>query len=135
MYCRLTTTGYDLNTSRGSSHVHGVAWLQNAPDVQNVLASDDPLAQDLIRYIDRTVSTTNPAVLHDGSNISNASPALINSHICSKPYSEVEDHLQDLNDLIATPSDTHVVQLHIVYTQYRSVALIIPSHCKQRQTL
>lgn len=88
---------------RGSPHIHGVAWLQDAPDVESVLQADDPLVQaELIKYIDRTVCTINPAVLNDGSNISNAPPPQINPHICNQPYSRVEDHQQDLIDLIAT---------------------------------
>ena len=60
------------------------------------------MQEELIRYIDRTVSTINPAVLHDGSNVSDAPSPKTNPHICNKQYSEVEDHQQDLNDLIAT---------------------------------
>ncbi len=88
---------------RGSPHVHGVAWLQDAPDVEKVLASDDPTCQqELIKHINRTVSTINPAVLPDGSNVSDAPLPKTNPHVCNKRYSEVEDHHQDLNDLIAT---------------------------------
>ena len=88
---------------RGSPHIHGVAWLRDAPDVESVLqANNTSMQAELIKYIDRTVCTTNPAVLDDGSNISNAPPPQINPHICNKPYSSVEDHQQDLNGLIAT---------------------------------
>ena len=88
---------------RGRPHIHGVAWLRDAPDVESVLqANNTSMQAELIKYIDRTVCTTNPAVLDDGSNISNAPPPQINPHICNKPYSSVEDHQQDLNGLIAT---------------------------------
>ena len=88
---------------RGSPHVHGVAWLHDAPDVQNILATDDlPSQEELIRHIDTIVSTINPAVLRDGSNSSDAPPPKVNPHICNKQYLEVEDHHQDLSDLIAT---------------------------------
>ena len=88
---------------RGSPHVHGIAWLNNALDVSNMLASDDPsVREELIRFIDNTVSTTNPGVLEDGSNISDAPLPQTNPHICNKSYVEIEDHLQDLNALIAT---------------------------------
>lgn len=40
---------------RGSLHIHSVAWIQDAPHMQNVLVTDDLLM--LIKYIDRTVST------------------------------------------------------------------------------
>ncbi len=85
---------------RGSPHVHGVAWLEDAPDVEKVLASED--LKELVMYINRTVITINPAVLPDGSNVSDAPLLKTNPHICNKAYSEVEDHQQDLNDLIAT---------------------------------
>ena len=94
-YSRPRTTGYDLSIShRGSPHVHGVAWLEDAPDVDKVLSS-----AILPQYIDRTITTMNPAVLPDGSNVSDA-PSLpkTNPHVCNKPYCEVEDHYQDLND-------------------------------------
>ena len=65
-----------VSAQRGSPHVHGVAWLEDAPDVEKVLSSavEDPsIVQDLIRYIDKTVTTMNPAaVLPDGSNVSDA---------------------------------------------------------------
>lgn len=88
---------------RGSPHVHGVAWLEDAPDVEEVLSSEDPSAhQELIQYINRTVTTINPAILPDGSNIADAPLPKTNPHICNKPYTDVEDHHQDLIDLIAT---------------------------------
>ena len=88
---------------RGSPHVHGVAWLNNAPDVEKILSSEDPTnLEELIRFIDNTVSTTNPAILPDGSNVSDTPPPTVSPHICNKPYSEVVDHKQDLNELIAT---------------------------------
>jgi len=71
--------------------------------VKNILAYSDPnTEQDLIRHIDKIVSTINPAVLPDGSNLSDAPPLKVNPHICNKPYLEIDDHHQDLNDLIAT---------------------------------
>jgi len=88
---------------RGSPHVHGVVWLQDAPDAQNILANDNSTSlEELITYIDRTVSTTNPAVLHDGSNVSDAPLPKLHPHACNQSYLQVEDHHQDLNDLIAT---------------------------------
>ena len=88
---------------RGSPHIHGIAWLQDAPDVQNVMMTNDlSVKEQLITYIDCKVCTINPAVLRDGSNVSDAPPPKINPHICNKRFSEVEDYQQDLNDLIAT---------------------------------
>ena len=89
---------------RGSPHVHGLAWLPGAPDVDKVLASpDDPAArQELVQYVNKVVCTVNPAVLPDGSNVDSAPAPKTDPHVCNKPYAEVEDIQQDLVDLIAT---------------------------------
>ena len=90
---------------RGSPHVHGVAWLEGAPDVEKVMSSavEDPSSlENLIKYIDRTVTTINPAVLPDGSNVSDAPLPKTDPHVCNKSYLEVEDHHQDYMDSIAT---------------------------------
>lgn len=109
---------------RGSPHVHGLAWLEDAPNVETIFsatsdreanppnATHDPSGsedstlhaakQQLIEYINRTVSTINPAVLPDGSNVADAPLPKTSPHICTKPYSEVVDYHQDLADLIAT---------------------------------
>ena len=50
---------------RGSPHVHGLAWLPDAPNVEQVLASSatstDAAKEALIQHVDRIVSTTNPS--------------------------------------------------------------------------
>ena len=74
---------------RGSPHVHGLAWLPDAPDVEQLLSPPN-------------VSTRNPAVLPDGSNVDDAPAPKTNPHVCHKAYSEVEDLHQDLADLVAT---------------------------------
>ena len=80
-----------------------MAWLEDAPDVEKVLAADDPSSQEeLITYIDKTVTTINPAILPDGSNVSDTPLPKTNPHVCNKSYTEVEDHHQDLCDLVAT---------------------------------
>ena len=88
----------------GSPHVHGLAWLPGAPDVQ---LFTDPVAaeenhQQAIAFINSVISTTNPALLPDGSNLSEAPRAQTDPHICNKAYAEVTDHEQDLSQLIAT---------------------------------
>lgn len=47
--------------------MHGLAWL---PDVE-LLGDDsyDTLKEEIIRHADQLVSTVNPAVFPDGSNI------------------------------------------------------------------
>ena len=89
---------------RGSPHIHGLAWMNNAPNVEQILATPNNATQKekLIRYIDSLVSTTNPAVLPDGSNMESAPHPKVNPHICAKSYLQIEDHQQDLVDLIAT---------------------------------
>ena len=91
---------------RGSPHVHGLAWLPDAPDVEQVHADSEEIStaakEALLQYVDKIVSTTNPAVLPDWSNVDEAPPPKTNPHICNQPYSEVEDLDQDLTDLIAT---------------------------------
>jgi hypothetical protein len=91
---------------RGSPHVHGLAWLPDAPDINQILSSSDAnstaTTEALLQYVDNVVSTTNPAVLPDGSNVDEAPPPKTNPHICNLPYLEVEDFDQDLTDLIAT---------------------------------
>ena len=101
---------------RGSPHIHGLAWLPNAPDVQQILSLpgiQNTNKEDLIKFIDGLISTCNPAVLPDGSNLNNAPPPKVNPHICSLPYLEVEDHQQDL---IARP-----LMLNICLVVYSTV--------------
>ena len=91
---------------RGSPHVHGLAWLPDAPNVEEVLSNSDAIStaakEALLQYVDKVVTTVNPAVLPNGSNVDEAPPPKTNPHICNLPYSEVEDFDQDLADLIAT---------------------------------
>lgn len=90
---------------RGSPHVHGLAWLPNAPDVEQLLSSADTfdaVKEEIIQYADKIVSTINPAILPDGSNINDAPPAKTDPHICNKAYAEVTNFSEDLSDLVAT---------------------------------
>ena len=87
---------------RGSPHVHGLAWLSGAPDVEQIVASADgadTAKEELIRYVDKIVTTLNPAILPDGSNADDATPPKTNPHICNKPYAAIEDFYQDLTNL------------------------------------
>ena len=84
---------------RGSPHVHGVVWLQDASDARIYYPAGQ---EELIEYIERTVSTTNPDVLEDGTNVCDAPPPELDPHIYNQSYLQIEDYQQDLNDLIAT---------------------------------
>ena len=88
---------------RGSPHVHGLAWLPGTPDVERLL--DDPsdaLMQEIIKHADYLVSTTNPAVLPDGSNITDAPAPKTDPHVCNKAYGDIQDFDEDLADLVST---------------------------------
>lgn len=89
---------------RGSPHIHGLAWFPDAPSVQDILADSNSTSREqLTKYVNKIISTTNPAVQPDGSDVNTAvPPASCNPHICSKPYADVVDFNQDLIDLIAT---------------------------------
>ncbi len=75
---------------RGSPHVHGVAWLHNAPDIEKLLSSDDSAelldaAERITAYVDGLVSTMNPGIPADGNNIINSIPLpKIKPHVCNQ---------------------------------------------------
>ena len=92
---------------RGSPHVHGVAWLPDAPNVKDLTSEHEATVaaakESIIQYVDRLVSTVNPAIAADGSDADQAPlPKTKPQHICNKAYAEVKDYDQDLKDLIAT---------------------------------
>ena len=72
---------------RGSPHVHGLAWLPDTPDVEQLLSSPnsvpDAVKEEITKYADSLVSTINPAVLPDGSNIDIAPAPNTDPHICN----------------------------------------------------
>ena len=87
----------------GSPHVHGLAWLPDTPDVEQLLVdTNDDLKEEIIKHADRFVSTIHPAVLPDGSNIADAPIPRVNPHIRNKMYRDIQDLDEDLADLVAT---------------------------------
>ena len=71
---------------RGSPHVHGVAWLPNAPDVEQLLTSaevPDSLREEVIQYADKTVTTLNPAQSSSTDSESQWPAPVTNPHICN----------------------------------------------------
>ena len=55
---------------RGSPNIHGLAWLPDTPDVEQLRdGGSDTLHAEIIRHADQLVSTTNPAVLPDGATL------------------------------------------------------------------
>lgn len=92
---------------RGSPHVHGLAWFENAPDIEQLLASQEEsdlfaAVEEITSHVDGLVSTINPAIARDGSNAEAAPTPKTRPHVCNKPYTEVKDFNMDLVDLIAT---------------------------------
>ena len=91
---------------RGSPQIHGLAWLPHVPDVESLLSSHDDVPDSgkvqVIKYADSLVSTRNPAVLPDGSNINSAPAPKTNPHVCNQVYGNVNDLDHDLADLVAT---------------------------------
>ena len=88
----------------GSPHLHGLAWLPNAPDIECVTSShqDDKVKDRIIQCVDQLVSTINPGIVPDSSNIDDAPTAKTDPHICNKSCSEITDFNQDLITLVAT---------------------------------
>ena len=57
------------------------------PDVEQLLQGDsDGLKEDIIQQAGQLVSTVNPAVLPDGSNLADAPLPKVDPHICNKVY-------------------------------------------------
>ena len=74
--------------------------------MEQLLSSPDDLSdavkKQLTKYADSLVSTCNPSVLPDGSNIADAPTPKNDPHICNKVYGAIQDIDQDLADLVAT---------------------------------
>ena len=83
---------------RSSPHVHGLAWLENSPDIESLRLHglSDETTQQIVQHVNLVITTINPAVLPDGSNISVAPRAQVDLHICNKAYKDVVDFDEDL---------------------------------------
>ena len=60
---------------RGSPHIHGLAWLSNAPDVENIFSDPNVSDEDkqlVLNFIDSSVSTQNPALPQNNLDVSQA---------------------------------------------------------------
>ena len=81
---------------------------------------DDTVKDEIIQYADGIVSTINPGVLPDGSNIDVAPTAKTDPHICNKAYNDVTDFKQDLIDLVATCQrhQQHTAYVHTMDSKY-----------------
>ena len=101
---------------RGSPHVHGLAWLQGAPDIEGAFTSgpmSSEIKQKFITYIDSVVSTMNPAILLDGSDASQALTAHTNPHVCNKAFADVVDYELNLSVISHLPKTLFALQLAV----------------------
>ena len=87
---------------RGSPHVHGLAWLGDAPSIEQGAIPETSTMQEITRYVDNVVSTVNPAIHEDGSNASDAPLPQVDPHVCNRPFAAIENYEEDLKELIAT---------------------------------
>ena len=84
----------------GSPHVHGLAWLPNAPDADSSQLLD--AVEEVIAYVDELVSTVNPGIPTDGNVQNDVPKPKTKPHICNRSYGEITDLDIDLVDFIAT---------------------------------
>ena len=77
---------------RGSLHVHGLAWMPNAPDAQQA----DP--QTIQNFWNRYVSTWNPA-MQPGDDPEHFFWH-VQQHPCNVPYANIQNLPRDLQDLV-----------------------------------
>lgn len=80
--------------------MHGVLWLNNAPDVSKICTASDEEKQEVIKYFDELISTMHPNV--------NEPPAPV--HPCRVKVSQVTNDKQDLAQLL------NKVQRHTICT-------------------
>ena len=80
---------------RGSVHLHGVLWLDGAPDVRNLDLMDEVARESVGHYFDKLVKTVSPGT--------RPHPPV---HPCQVRYSDVSDHDEDYANLI------NCVQMH-----------------------
>ena len=99
---------------RGSPHIHHLAWLANAPNVEDIMAlPDDSVSdkEDLIKFIDSLICTSNPTILPDGSNPQDALTPRLDPHACNVKYTDVVDHQKDrtsgIQDVLQTTVYVH----------------------------
>lgn len=60
----------------------------------------DKVKEDIKRHADQLIFTTDPAVLPDGINVSDAPVSKVNLYGCNKAYRNVQDLDEDLTDLL-----------------------------------
>ncbi|KAK3931895.1 ATP-dependent DNA helicase [Frankliniella fusca] len=87
---------------RGSPHIHGVFWFENAPDVSNIENQSEEYIAEVINYFSKLIEAWNPLI----------NPLQSDTHPCRKNYQNVENFEQDLAQLL------HMVQRHVCSNDY-----------------
>ena len=87
---------------RGSPHVHGLAWLSDAPVIEQGLIQESSKMHEITRYVNNAASTINPAIHENGSNALDAPLPQLDPHVCNKSFAEIENYEKELKELIAT---------------------------------
>lgn len=88
--------------NRGSPHVHGLFWIDGAPDVSNLANASDEYLDEVIEYFSKLVEAIKP-------DIYGGSP---DTHPCRTTYGNVKDFEKDLAQLL------HKVQRHTCSPDY-----------------
>ena len=104
----LGTTDYWMRFEwqhRGNPHVHGLAWLPNAPDVENLLSSSPDLVESTKeKSLSMLTKSSLPSILL--SFLMAAMSVMLHQQrltcVSVTSFSQVTDFEEDLTDLIAT---------------------------------
>lgn len=85
---------------------YGLAWLPGVPEVEQLLSSPDTVPdavkEENVKYAHSLVSTINPAVLPDGSNINDAPAPKTDPSFLQLGLLDMQDYEEDLAELVAT---------------------------------
>ncbi|XP_034255201.1 uncharacterized protein LOC117653547 isoform X2 [Thrips palmi] len=100
---------------RGSPHIHGIFWIENAPDVTNILQKTEEEQQEIIQYFNDLVTAFHPNQDQPPGNI----------HPCRKLLSEVQDLDQDLAELL------NKVQRHTICSEQYCIRKCKKTHKKK----
>ena len=102
-----------------------------------VLTNSDATSREaLLQHVDKVVSTTNPAVLPDGSNVDEATPPKINPHICLlKRLRTLTRTWLTLSPLVSVTPNAQLPTVCVLTTAIRSVGSAIPSLSSLRRSL
>ncbi|KAK3933210.1 hypothetical protein KUF71_017471 [Frankliniella fusca] len=87
---------------RGSPHIHGVFWIQDAPDVSNIENESEENILKVVEYFSKLIDAWNPII----------NPPSADTHPCRTNYDNVINFEEDLAQLL------HMVQRHVCSNDY-----------------